>query len=181
MGALREDYLPHYTYDEYKLWEGEWELIDGIPYAMAPAPLIAHQQISQRIARYLDEALEACETCRALLPVDWKVSDDTVVQPDNLVICHTPLQEAYLTKAPDLIFEILSKSTAHKDTGLKFALYEREGVGYYVIVDPSEKVAKVYRLNDEGRYVKVCDTRDEAVEFTLKACRFSFDFSKIWN
>ena len=181
MGALREEYLPHYTYDEYKLWEGEWELIDGIPYAMAPAPLIEHQTVSANIAWLLKESMTECKMCRSLLAVDWKVGDDTVVQPDNLVICHTPLHKAYLAKAPDLIFEILSKSTAHKDTGLKFALYEREGVGYYVIVDPSEKVAKVYRLNDEGRYVKVCDTRDESVEFTLKACRFSFDFSKIWN
>jgi len=181
MGALREDYLPHYTYDEYRLWEGEWELIDGIAYAMAPAPLIAHQKISQRIARYLDEALESCEGCQALLPVDWKISDDTVVQPDNLVICHTPLHKAYLSKAPNLIFEILSKSTAHKDRGLKFELYEREGVGYYVIVDPEEKIAKVYRLNNEGRYVKVSDTRNEPVDFDLEACRFSFDFAKIWN
>lgn len=23
--------LPHYTYEEYRLWEGRWELIEGIP------------------------------------------------------------------------------------------------------------------------------------------------------
>jgi hypothetical protein len=31
--------LPHYTYEEYWLWEGRWELIVGIPYAMIPAPM----------------------------------------------------------------------------------------------------------------------------------------------
>lgn len=31
----KEAYLPHYRYDDYLLWEGEWELIDGIAYAMA--------------------------------------------------------------------------------------------------------------------------------------------------
>jgi len=27
--------LPHYTYSDYENWEGQWELIDGIPYAMS--------------------------------------------------------------------------------------------------------------------------------------------------
>ena len=30
------EYLPHYTYEDYCMWEGNWELIDGIPYAMSP-------------------------------------------------------------------------------------------------------------------------------------------------
>ena len=28
-----------YTYDDYVKWEGDWELIDGRPLAMAPAPV----------------------------------------------------------------------------------------------------------------------------------------------
>ena len=35
--------LPHYSYDDYKIWEGDWELIRGIPYAMAPAASWWHQ------------------------------------------------------------------------------------------------------------------------------------------
>ena len=35
-------------------------------------------------------------------------------QPDNLVVCGKLEKTAYLSKAPILIFEILSKSTAHK-------------------------------------------------------------------
>ena len=151
MGALKEEDLPQYTYEDYKLWEGDWELIHGVPYAMAPAPMIKHQAISNRIARFLDEALENCTTCQALLPIDWKVNNHTIVQPDNLIICHEPMHEAYITKAPKVIFEILSKSTAHKDKNLKFNLYEKEGVNYYIIVDSNESLAKVYKLN-EGRY-----------------------------
>jgi hypothetical protein len=30
--------LPHYTYRDYLHWEGKWEVIDGIPNAMSPAP-----------------------------------------------------------------------------------------------------------------------------------------------
>ncbi len=182
MGALKLEDLPYYTYDDYKNWEGnDWELIYGQAYCMSPAPMIKHQSISNKIGRYLDEALENCKHCQALLPVDWKIAEDTVVQPDNSVICHKPQNEAYITKAPKIIFEILSKSTAKKDKGLKYTLYEQEGVNYYIIVDPQEEVAKVYELK-EGRYIKMCDASDEIVKFNIKECNtpLEFDFSKIW-
>ena len=181
MGAVKEEYLPHYTYDEYRHWDGEWELIDGVPYAMAPAPTIRHQRISHNIAYILETQLQDCKTCRALLAVDWKIAEDTVVEPDNLVICHEPTNDAYLLKAPALIFEILSPSTAQKDRGLKFELYEREGVSYYVIVDPKEEIAKVYHRDSTGHYVKVADVRDESVTFELNSCKIEFEFEKIWR
>jgi Uma2 family endonuclease len=179
MGAIKKEYLPNYTYDDYVLWEGNWELIYGVPYAMAPAPMIKHQAISNKIARYLDEALQECEVCQALLPIDWKIDESTIVQPDNLIICHTPQEEAYIKKAPKVIFEILSKSTATVDKNLKYEIYEQEGVAYYIIVDPSESIAKVYELK-EGRYIKLCDAYEESVDFDLNDCAFTFDFSKIW-
>ncbi|MEA2027941.1 MAG: Uma2 family endonuclease [Campylobacterota bacterium] len=179
MAALKREYLPNYTYSDYLQWQGDWEMIYGIPYAMAPSPSIAHQSISNKIARYLDEALEECQECKALLPIDWKVSENTIVQPDNLVICHKPLHANYIAKAPKIIFEILSPSTAIKDQNMKYELYEQEGVAYYVIVNPKDGIAKLYKLN-EGRYIKVADVSDESVEFDLDKCSFSFDFSKIW-
>ncbi|WP_456379496.1 Uma2 family endonuclease [Thiolapillus sp.] len=178
MGHPRDQDLPHYTYEDYVQWEGRWELIDGIPYAMTPAPSIEHQAISNNISWLLKDLLAECEECRALLPVDWKIDEDTVVQPDNLVICHHEAG-AYLSKAPVLIFEILAKSTASKDKNSKFNLYEKEGVRHYVIVDPGEQLAKVYSLR-EGKYIKVVDATDERCDFDLGKCRINFDFSKIW-
>ena len=182
MGVVKLEDLPHYTYEDYKQWDDNWEIIYGQAYCMSPAPMIKHQAISSKIARILEEQLEECRKCKSLLPVDWKIAEDTVVQPDNSVICHNPRHEAYITKAPRIIFEILSKSTAKKDTGLKFNLYEQEGVQYYIIVNPQERVAKVYELK-EGRYIKVVDATDEKVIFTLKECEkeLEFDFSKIWD
>ncbi len=179
MGALKEEDLPHYTYEDYTLWEGDWELIYGVPYAMSPAPMIKHQAISNKIAWHLQELLKECKACQALLHVDWKIDNNTIVEPDNLIICHEPQHEAYITQAPKVIFEILSKSTAHKDKNLKYSLYEKEGVAYYIIVHPTDEVAKVYKLH-EGRYIKVCDAHDDVVDFELDECDFSFDFGKIW-
>ena len=73
MGTVRIEDIPHYTIDEYALWEGDWELINGIPYAMTPAPVIKHQRISNKIARLLDEQLDDCQHCYSLLPVDWHI------------------------------------------------------------------------------------------------------------
>jgi len=86
VGILKElniNYLPRYTYKDYEHWEGRWELIDGIPYAMSPKPGILHQKVSNNIAAELKNLLEDCNECVALLPVDWKISDDTILQPDN--------------------------------------------------------------------------------------------------
>lgn len=182
MGVLKLEDLPHYTYEEYKAWEGnDWELIYGQAYCMSPAPMIKHQRISNNIGWELKNLFKDCKKCQVLMPVDWKIAEDTVVQPDNSVICHEPANEAYISKAPEIIFEILSKSTAKKDKGIKYDLYEQEGVKYYVIVDPDEEIAKVYRLH-EGKFIKVCDASDEKVEFKLSTCsdKMEFDFSKIW-
>ena len=181
MGALQIEDIPRYTYDDYILWEGNWEIINGYPYAMAPAPLIKHQSISSKVSRQLEDIFEECKVCQVLLPIDWKISNDTTVQPDNSVICHTPKSEAYITKAPKIIFEILSKSTAKKDIGIKYDIYEKEGVDYYIIVDPKEENAKVYK-NIQGKFIKICDATNEIVDFDIKACKkiLQFNFSKIW-
>jgi Uma2 family endonuclease len=84
-------------------------------------------------------------------------------------------------QVPEIIFEIVSPSTGRRDETIKFELYQKEGVGYYVLVYPDGQVAKVYRFNEIGKYVKVGDFDNETIEFETKKCRFDFDFSKIWQ
>ena len=57
--------LPHYTYEEYCQWEGRWELIEGIPYAMSPTPVPRHQWISCNIKSELKDAIKKalCKNC----------------------------------------------------------------------------------------------------------------------
>jgi Uma2 family endonuclease len=180
MGVLRlADELPHYTLSDYLQWEGRWELIHGVPWAMSPAPTIEHQQISARIHAQLFNELSDCTACQALLPVDWRIDDETVVQPDNLVVCGE-VSGSWLSRAPQLIFEVLSPSTAKKDQGVKFELYQREGVRWYGVVDPVSQVVKLYRLTDDGRLVKHADLHDERVAIDLVQCRIDFDAAAIW-
>ncbi len=43
MGLLKLEDI-HYTYDDYKLWKGDWELFDGIAVSMSPAPMRKYQK-----------------------------------------------------------------------------------------------------------------------------------------
>ncbi len=50
--------LPYYTYDDYCKWEGRWEIIDGIPHAMSPAPNPKHQAVGANIIYELIDAIK---------------------------------------------------------------------------------------------------------------------------
>ena len=47
MSAIKKEHLPHYTYDDYRKWEGDWEIIHGIPYSKALTHTIRHQTIKR--------------------------------------------------------------------------------------------------------------------------------------
>ena len=124
MSEVKLKYLPKYTYEDYENWEGRWELIYGIPYAMSPAPGIRHQEVTGNINFELKNILINCEECKTLMTVDWRIpdmDDNTVLQPDNLVICKD-VKGKYLTDTPVMIFEILSPSTAMKDRHIKYEI-----------------------------------------------------------
>ncbi len=179
--ALKKDYLPHYTYADYLHWEGRWELIDGVPYAMSPLPSIRHQEINMNILSQFRDLLKNCSKCKTLMPVDWKINETTIVQPDVSVICKAAVKKNYLDFAPSVIFEILSPSTTLKDRTLKYELYESQKVKYYVVVDIKRENAQVFELK-KNRYQKAMETHDGSFSFVLnKDCKPQFNFSEIWK
>jgi Uma2 family endonuclease len=94
----------------------------------------------------------------------------TVVQPDISVICDpSKINDKGCKGAPDLIIEILSPSTAKKDTQEKLALYEQYGVKeYWWIVHPSEFLIEVFHVNDQGVYGKpIIYARDDLLPVRL--------------
>jgi Uma2 family endonuclease len=87
----------HFTYGDYCRWPDDecWELIDGRPFNMSPAPTRLHQKLVLEIARQLANQLEdgPCEVYVA--PFDVRLADGdepdeevaNLVQPDVIVIC----------------------------------------------------------------------------------------------
>jgi Uma2 family endonuclease len=151
----------YFTYEDYLTWDTDerYELIKGVPYLMSPAPTRIHQKIlgmlHLKFAEYLDD-----KTCNVYIaPIDVRLDpdgfDDTVVQPDLLVVCD-PAKETDqgISGAPDVVVEILSPSTASFDMGGKFNLYFEAGVTEYWIVDPDAQSVRVF-------------VRKEAPNFTI--------------
>lgn len=178
MGTLKLEDI-HYTYADYKLWEGDWELYDGIAVAMSPAPIRKHQSIESEIIYNVRNQLDDCTTCEVLAEVDYKISDDTILRPDVVLTCGET-NENYLTKAPEIIVEIISKSTAKRDETYKFDIYEAEKVNYYIIVYPDDLIAKVYKL-DEKKYDKQGDFSMETYEFSETSCCVKIDFESVFR
>jgi Uma2 family endonuclease len=150
------------SWKEYLSWprDERFELIDGEPYAMSPAPRREHQRLLTELTRQVANALqhEPCDVYPA--PFDVKLSPreaderPTVVQPDLTVVCdEAKLTEQGVTGPPDLVVEIVSPDTGFHDRGRKFDLYERYGVAEYWIVEPNEKLIEVYRL-ENSRFLR---------------------------
>ncbi len=154
-----------FTYADYMKWpETErWELLEGVPVNMTPAPSRYHQEILLNLAteinRILKEKGQACKVYAApfdvRLPETDKADEEitTVVQPDISVICDVnKLDEWGCRGAPDLVVEIVSPATVKKDMIDKLTLYEKHGVLEYWIIHPGERSVMVYKLDKEKRY-----------------------------
>jgi Uma2 family endonuclease len=153
-----------FTYADYLTWldDERWELIDGVAYAMSPAPGSVHQRISMDLSRQFSTFLKGkrCKVYAApfdvRLPEQPGLTDDkleTVVQPDIVVICDTSkIGTRGICGAPDLVIEILSPSTAAFDIKEKFDLYQKHLIKEYWIIHPAEMTVFVYQLDEKGVY-----------------------------
>lgn len=178
--SIAERYRPYYTYDDYCQWEGKWELIEGMPYAMSPAPVPAHQRVCVALSTLLELALKkSCKKCKLYLPLDWKITEDTIVQPDLLIVCDK-IEKKFLDFPPLLVVEILSPSTSSKDRNEKMEIYQSQKVKYYLIVDPQFKKTEIYQTVN-NKYEPVAIT-PESFTFQLEEdCSIEVNFSDIWE
>ena len=141
------------------------ELIDGME-IVTPAPVPRHQVAVTRLLRLLDAAAPpGLQVLTA--PVDWRVSDDTVVEPDVLVVDADDLDGAFLTRTPRLVVEVASPSTAMYDRNLKRALYERAGVPAYWLLDPEVPRLTVLELEGGALVERVTLSGAESAELSM--------------
>ncbi len=173
--------LPHYTYEDYCRWEGQWELIEGIPYAMSPMPRPEHQAIAGNLHAELRAALKnAGCSCTVYQPIDYKIADDTVLNPDLLIVCK-PIPKQFLDFAPEVVVEILSPATALKDRHTKFELYQSQLIPYYLIVETDKKEVEIFQLTNEKIYAPCMVNQHQPFVFSLPTCSFSIVLDAIWT
>jgi len=173
-------HIPNYTTDDYERWEGDWELWDGHPVSMSPSPSAKHQRVAGRLFVALGGSLgqqDGCH-CETFYEIDWRISKETVVRPDLMVVCE-PVDTTWIEVTPALIVEVLSPGTASNDLKYKRELYAAKGVKYYLIVDPGAKTIEALAL--DGDAYAPMHAGGESLSFDLHdGCAVSLDVAGLW-
>lgn len=159
--TLPADHIPgpkqgHWTFDEYAALPDDgkrYEIMNGV-LIMTPAPEPAHQSAVALLIYYLLQAVQFKGLGRVLpAPIDVRLTDDRVVQPDVLVVLNANLHKIgkkNVIGGPDLVIEVASEGTALYDRLSKFEAYEQAGVAEYWIVHPQKKTIEILILEDDG-------------------------------
>jgi len=177
---LKERHLPHYTVRDYERWEGDWELVEGIPYALA-SPSLTHQRIVVILSMLLQlqlEEKEECKDCVVTIDTDYIVSEDTVFRPDIAVVCGN--KDEKITKTPNLIIEVVSLASRKMDEEIKPLYYAKEGVEYYLLVYPQERKMVLKTLKGNGEYLSSLLEGTFELE-TEKGCKLKINPKELWR
>ena len=163
-----------YTYADYLEWEGpqRYQLFNGEAFQMA-SPSVEHQAISLEVSNQFYNFLKG-KPCRVFTaPLDVRLfpkkdkSDNTVVQPDILVVCDkNKIDENSINGAPDLVIEIASQSNDCYEQLLKFQYYLKAGVREYWDIVPEQKNVQVH-LYEKDRYITALYEANERVPVTV--------------
>ena len=130
------------------------EVIHGKVVLMAPARL-SHNRVSFNIALLFHKFLEG-KPCEYFPDGNGLfLSEEEQYEPDGMVVCDPDkAQDKGIVGTPDLVVEVLSRSTSRYDRGHKMDVYEKFGVREYWIVSPAERSVEQYVL-DGGKFYLV--------------------------
>lgn len=88
---------PRYTYNDYKNWKEDWELVNGYPYQMSPSTEPKHNLAIINFIYQGKNSINKNNDCNCLLffGLDWKINEETIVRPDMMIVCG-PVNDDYL-------------------------------------------------------------------------------------
>lgn len=174
-----------YTLEDYlKLPDDQRvELIDGVFYDMS-APYPVHQDICFMLGHYFQNFIDKkggpCLVLPSPVDVQLDKDDRTIVEPDLCIVCKPEIVTGpRIYGAPDLLIEILSKSTRKKDLTLKAGKYSQAGVREYWTVDPEKLKVTVFDYENDGE-VTIYGFHDK-VPVGIYHGELVIDFEKIYQ
>lgn len=89
------------------------------------------------------------------------------------------LKHKYLDGAADIAVEIVSPESTVRDREIKFKEYEKAGISEYWLIDPQEKRADFYRLNEKDIYQAVNLKNENFQSLSLNG--FSLRVEWLWQ
>ncbi len=131
------------------------EIIDGEEYILN-SPFGRHQRISQKLDYIVYSYVLRNKLGEVYYsPLDVIFADGiNEVQPDLIFIRNENMSifQDFIRGVPDMLCEIISKSTSKKDLVTKKALYEKYGVSEYWVVYPDIEMVEIFTI-ENSRYV----------------------------
>lgn len=174
------DFLERNDFEEGYIYE----LING-EIMRRTSPNLVHQDASMMLSIHLGTFIASHNLGRLYAaPTDVYLSKvaDLVVPDLSFVptINAAYLQPSgYILGVPDLIVEILSKSTHQVDRGDKMRLYKRYAVKEYWLVDPIKKSIEVY-IWEDNEYI-LTSYAEEFGEITSRVLTgFNLEVAKVF-
>jgi Uma2 family endonuclease len=132
-----------------------YEIIDGELY-VSRQPTMGHQYACGAIFSPLNQWCAATDAGFVYFTPGLVFAADNDVIPDLVWISRTRLADAedehgHLTLAPELVVEVLSPGRANemRDRELKLALYARQSVDEYWIVDWQRRTVEIHRRDGD--------------------------------
>lgn len=175
----------HWTVEDYMKLDDDqrYELLEG-DLLMTPSPNIFHQRAVTKLGTLIDSYVDERDLGVCFdAPFDVVLGDDTVLQPDFTSVRGDRVSELYdghcISGAPDLVVEILSKSTEARDRHRKRSLYGEAGVPWLVFVEPEARVVEVLRLDDNAYVIDTTAANDDELTFDLFP-DLEIDLSHVW-
>ena len=144
-----------FTYEDYcnAPEDKRYELHDG-ELGLVPSLKEPHQKTSLELAVELRLLTRRTDIGYIYIaPFDVVFSNHDVVQPDVVFVSNERehiITQSNIQGAPDLVIEVLSPSTAHRDRTFKRALYARHGVREFWFVDTDAHTIEVLLLGASG-------------------------------
>lgn len=129
-----------------------YEIIEG-ELVVSPSPVEKHQRVVGNVFELFLRARRAGYGRAYVAPFDVIFDDLNAMQPDVIFIGRerqSIIKREGIRGAPDLVVEILSESTRHRDVGVKLRAYARFGVTRYWVIDPVAEALQPYVLTDNG-------------------------------
>lgn len=124
------------------------ELIGGEVVMMAPGALWNHSAVAGNIYCIFSNFLRGKKCTPILKGPDLHLDEENIFVPDFMIVCDPDkIKQSGVYGAPDLVVEVLSRSTAKNDKTRKKDTYAKCGVKEYWLVSPDEKLIEVYRTN----------------------------------
>jgi Uma2 family endonuclease len=151
--------LPRMTYEEFLALEEEdaWlEWVDGEVVRMSPVT-DEHQELAGFLLSLLRPFVETRQLGVVRFePFQMKTGPDLPGRsPDLFFVANehrSRIKRTHLEGPADIVVEIISPDSRHRDRKTKYGEYEQGGVREYWLLDQPRKQAEFYQLGEDGLY-----------------------------